>query len=302
MAKAQNKQKSEAKTTEAASTQLTLQPVAAKAMSADVGLPVLRSLAGAAKDETQMQKFQRASQMKKYQAKSALVEAAIKFVRNTPNLDLTALFDKKATAAKIRLNDMLRLAVGTHEIVEKPDGTRTIVVTKAAAAFLPSGTEKKDTAAYKQKDATRANFSRLVTQSMIAAAGAFDLEANVQMDEKTKTLRLSGPKVEKTFGVSEVLLNDQQTEEMKAKPSYTTLADIAAKNRNVDRPSSAAKASGSSPAAPANTIEAFAAICNSFITSLNRFEGSVSKESMRHIDSVDNAIQELRKTLQKAPA
>lgn len=219
-------------------TALPIPTVNAKAMSKDVGLAVIASLASAEDSITQGEQMVALGRKKRYDAQSQLTLAIVKAATNDKSIDLTAAFseDKKL---QNYLNNQIGIALGYRTVMDVPGkkGEQVVSYVKEVYKYFPAPGEDRDTPEYRHKQSTRTNFATRLKQCEMAAASIIADKTKATFDKENGTLRLEGPAVKQQFGVSSVLLNERQTIEnkkdnskieLKEKPSFTAMAARAA--------------------------------------------------------------------------
>lgn len=208
-----------------------------KALSKDVGPYVAKNWNTANTDEEKADALRAGAQKKKYLLLASMTEAIVKAAKNDKSIDLkaTVMQGPEGTKAMAALNDQLNLALGFKEVVSVTKGnttTQKLVWASSIADLMPKPGEKDS-----RKDTLRSNLSHAMKKCAMGALAINERNITAKVDKAEGTLLLSGPSIKKEFGQDKVLLNEKQkipgkkegqTIELKAKPSFTAIADMAA--------------------------------------------------------------------------
>lgn len=206
-----------------------------KALSIEVGPVVIASLAKTYEDEQKATSMLQAVQGKRYDLLSNTTLAIAKAFSADESIDPAAAFTQDRKEAQ-KLNDQLLIALGVREYVDVK-GKQKLVYTKAVSRYFPGPKDAKDDPKTVQKSTLRSNFIHLVKKCAQAAVTIHEKGVTAAYDEEAKTLRISGPTVQKAFGASEVLLNEKQRIEtsngkdplqLEQRPSFQALANLSA--------------------------------------------------------------------------
>lgn len=310
-ASADNKAKAEA------STAVTVPKLNPDALSVDVAPRVLSMLTDAEKAEQKLHEQERKVEGTRYAARKEIVLAMLKAAAADTQIDLHNYY--RDTKAVTRINEQIGLALGwraiTTKTVGKGDKMRTIestVYSPSVSKFFPS--DKDGPTERSKKTNFRTNFLHLIKECGQAAATILAEGMKVEEVPAEQTLMLTGPAVEKHFGVAEVVLNEKQvvpviddetgeqatdTEgkpletKLSVKPSLTAIAKMGAAKR---QPQAAGSGTGKAGAGKAKEPPivgdaAFVSLCETLLKAINRIEGRPTDKQKRAMEQVANAIE-----------
>lgn len=270
------------------------------AMSVNVGPSVLATMDKAYKDEQKANELLSGVEAKRYDVQAQLTQAILKAATEDETIDLSATFAGDPKKMN-NLNNQLGLALGFREVytVKANDGSpiEKIDYSREAFKYFPTAKDTDKTSAeYKRKNTLRGNFLTLVKKCAQAAAGIQTSGAKVELDKDAGTLKLSGPAIEKTFGASEVLLNEKQTVgegetavKLLQKPSYTAIGRMGAEAEGkvlATRPDSRVR-SATSPA------QAIQSICQTLVDACGKLKDVPDDDTKRELSKAQNAIDQL---------
>lgn len=268
------------------------------ALSTEVGPAMLKAYALSFENEQKAHDILNEIEAKRYDVLANTTQAIVKAAKSDKAVNLAAAFGQD-TAEKNKLSKMIDLALGlqVYETVTTTGGSSQVLRTNPAiASYFPTKTDDKDAPATKRKATFRTNWAHLKTKCIQAAHGIISADITVKKDEKSGTLLLSGPAIQKEFGQDQVLLNEKQTipdpknkensVQLKVKPSFTQVARIgaAAEGKVVEiRKDSRAQTA---------TIDADTAVqsqCSQLIASLGKLEKPNDK-TLASLNSLASAI------------
>lgn len=262
---------------EASDTALVPIKINAKALSLDVGVAIIRDLAGTDEAMEKAQAMLANAKTKRYDLQSRLTLAIVKAASNETSINLAHAFndDKKAQTL---LNNQLGLALGFREqIMHK--GKPVIQFVKEVYSYFPAPGEDRETVEYKKKQTTRTNFLHRLKQCCMAASAIISDKTKAEIDKDTGVLKLSGPAVKSQFGATSVLLNEKQTQpdakgkdqKLTEKPSFTAIAARAAEahGKIVNRVSNT-RGAGAGGFKGKTPDEVISAGCEAMIAALNK--------------------------------
>lgn len=206
-----------------------------KALSTDLGPVIIATLAKTYDDEAKANEMLKGIDAKRYDLLANTTMAIVKAYEADDSISSSAAFspDKKVVQ---KLNDQLTIALGVREYQEVK-GKQKLVYAKAVAKYFPTAKDPKGAPATVRKATLRSNFIHMLKKCAQAATAIVEKDMDAKMDTEAGTLLISGPTVEKAFGVKEVLLNEKQNIkvegqdkplELKQRPSFTALGNIAA--------------------------------------------------------------------------
>lgn len=277
-----------------------LATVKASALSTDVGPAVIAALSASVAREDKIKQEVHDLATKRYDMLAKLTNGIVKAAKNDDSIDLNAIFTPGAE--KRKLEQQVGLALGYLEVVEPPKGSKSkakIGTAKSVAKYFPSGRDQKDSVEYRRKQTFRQNFTHQVTKCIQSAAAIISEKMNAEID-KSGTLKLTGPAVEKHFGAPSVLLNEKQTVQngntaiqLKEKPSFTAIGRIAAEKAG--KVLTVRKDSRSTVAEPDTAENAFVSLCDSLVKATNTlYNGSGLSEkqlaALRQVKSVVDTV------------
>lgn len=307
MAKAVVKTKQKGKTdgaTVVASTDVINVPVIKKAaQSLEVGPSVIENLVHFAEKEEQLSRELAELKPKRYDALGRLTLAFIKAAQNDDQINLAAVFssDQKAYNAEL---DKVLIAVGVRHAIMVGNGDKArqrIAYTPEVMKFFPSPKDDGTDPLWAKKNSVRTNFLAQAKKSIMTACGVIDRGITATMDKKAGTLMISGKAVKEVFGRDEVLLDERQkidtgkvdkegkaiTTQLKAKPSFTQLAQIGAAAHGVQvQPRKDSRTSGTSMAPD----KALISLLNSTLQGINKYAGDITDDVKKAMNAVNNAI------------
>lgn len=213
--------------------------VKAGALSVDVGPAVIAGMSKAYEDEQKANTILASVESRKYDMMSQLTAAIVKAAKADESIDLSATLSGDPKKMN-KLNDQLGLALGFREVTvlpatDKVAEIRRIGPAKAVQKYFPGPKDDKNSPEYARKNTIRSNFLHQLKKCAQAANGLIVTNTTYVRDEKSGTLQISGPAVEKAFGQKTVLLNEKQTMgegdakvQLTQKPSFTAVAKLGA--------------------------------------------------------------------------
>jgi len=226
------------------------------------------------------------------------IPAVINIFKNTAKIDPADVFeDARAPKAKQTFDavkiglDLLRVD-DDNNVIDNPD---------LARYFTPRGAEMKklgkDSEAFKARKRFTSNFQTFLKDLCQEAVGLMEIKANVKLDNDTKQLMISGPKVKEIFGENRVTLDGRReyTEgkrkvKLAVKPSFVAVRDIAAQAHGATlRHNAPARTSSLSPQVLDD--ESVGRLVNSMIEVINRLEGKFSDEMRKHFRSLQSTLE-----------
>jgi len=269
----------------------------ASALSRDVGINALREYAAAEVEDGQVKQLAEGVKLRRGRAQVALAIAFYKAAMADKSINLadSLLPAKGNKAAKDKFGAQLRLVVGLSEI----KNGKTVWTPEAREIMMA---EKSDSAEIaKQKASLRVNFSALMTKSAQVALDAVENGVKFEQDKETGFARITDGKgsasVKKHFGVSSVLLNEDQNAmvtdkkgnetkvKLKALPSFTEiLRKVAAAHGKV------AKERGDKRVSLADPIKDLIERCGHMVMAIGKLPAEKSKELTAALESLRNAI------------
>lgn len=269
--------------------------VNAGALSTSVGPMVVAGLAKSYHDEQKAASLMEGVKSKRYDLMAATTEAIVKAAKSDKTIDLTAAFadDKKAQE---RLNTQIGLALGIRAYVENDKGKPRLIYAKEVQKFFPSPKDTKGDPATVQKATLRSNFIHMLKKCAQAASAVVEMKLTMENDKTAGTLKLSGPGIVETFGAKEVLLNEKQTvpgvaggesTQLKAKPSFTKLADMAAAAHGKERKR---RIQTTGTATPVDADTAMESLCSSLVSAISKAETPLSSRMQKALESARSAI------------
>lgn len=235
MAKKAVKKTAKAKEGKAPAQAQELIAVSSKALSTDLGPVIVASLAKTYDEEAKANEMLKGVDAKRYDLLANTTMAIVKAYEADESISSSAAFspDKKTVQ---KLNDQLCIALGVREY-QDIKGKQKLVYSKAVSRYFPTAKDPKGAEATVRKATLRSNFVHMLKKCAQAATAIVEKDMEASVDKETGTLLISGPTVEKAFGVKEVLLNEKQNIkvdgqekplELKQRPSFTALGNIAA--------------------------------------------------------------------------
>lgn len=297
-----------------------LVPLPKSALSVDVGPSCLKLLDKARADHATAQDLMKGVESSKFKVISAVTLAIIKAAKADKNITLSNIYsgDNKL---KNELHNQLGIALGTRMLKEIKDGntvTTRVVPSPAVLDFFPSAGEKKDSPDWARKETLRSNWTTLVGRAAGTACGVVDKGMTAAMDKKAGTLMISGPAVKAHFGADKVLLNENisqvsKDKPLKARPSFTAVRDIGAKENNAapigGKSNTRTGGQGQTTAAPkpVNADDAFRSMASQVAMALGKFSGPLEGKTKDAAEMLLNALQAklqegVSKLIQKAAA
>lgn len=302
--------KTEAKKPKTEKVELPAIALNAKALSTDIGPKVLADLDKSNKEEAKAHELLSGVKTKRYDALSSLTLAIIKAAKADKSIDLNAAFPNDQVGSiprKNRLLDQIGVALGYKELEDTETGQK-VTFAKVTHKYFPGPKDKiksidtetgKVTSRFTpegQKKATfRSNFLHMVTKCTQAAAGLMDdPKTDVAFDESVGTLRLTGPIAKTHFGADSVVLNEKLTDttdggelKLKAKPSFTKIAEIAAEHRGKEH---VRRADSRVTGNVVDTAHAFENLCKTMVTAIEKVDKLTSSQRTA-LESVVSAAQ-----------
>ena len=279
-----------------AKTEQALITVEANAMSRDVGPVVVATLADTYAKENKAQGMLQEVRTKRYDLLSNTTKAIVKAAINDTSVDLSKAFDPDKKTAQA-LNEQLQIALGIREYQTVGDKKR-LVYTKDVQRFFPQPKDKKDDPKTQQKATLRSNFIHLLKKCSQAACAIVDNKIEHDLDKDSGTLLISGAFVEKKFGQADVLLDERQTIpfdngnggttiQLKERPSFTALANIAAQDHGAvlkKKPEPKSKA--------VDPDTAVTSLCATLVKAINKLD-KVTETQRKALESVRSALDTL---------
>lgn len=279
----------------------TLVPIAKSAISKDVGPAAIAALAVAGEDEKKALSVLDGVATTRYKVISSVTMAILKAAKADKNINLAAVFtgDKKQMN---ELQNQLGIALGTREIKTIVDGNNTmqrVVPTAAVSKFFPSAGMDKKSPEFARMDTLRNNWVTLVKRAAQAAEGIISEGLKAEMDKKGGTLRISGPAIKTAFGADSVLLNENTKQggekPLIAKPSFTAIRDIGAKNHDAAVPrgtNTRGAAVATSTPKPVDPDTAFQAMAGQLLMAIGKFSGPLEGKTKEAAERVLNAVSQ----------
>lgn len=286
--------------------------VAEAAKSLTIGPMVIQNLAKANEEDAEAEALKQSSGKRKYESIAQMTLALVKAIKADDGIDAEAVFadDQKRIT---KLNEQLGIALGVREIVTVGKGaaaTQKTQYSKAVAKYFPQPGEEKDTPEYKVKNTVRTNYVAMLKRCTRAALGIVEADMKAEYDKSANTLRISGPAVKTQFGQPSVLLNERQTVEnpnkkgdaieLKEKPSFTAIADIAARERGKSlvrtsntrgRTQPAGTAATQAGQSAANTEQALEMLCKSMVAAVEKLPKKLTAKQVAALESVQSAVE-----------
>lgn len=266
----------------------------AGALSRDVGLKVLSALAKADTDKAKAETMIIESTQKRRDALAMMTLALAKAAQADETINLAAVF-RDDSKAKDLLFRQCRIALGIEEYRQVGKGDKQVmkcVLTKECEKFFPiKGKDNKDTEEGRAKETFRANFTAQLRKAIGAASGLNERGIKAKEDKETGTLLISGPEVEKTFGKSEVLLNEKLKDgetTLKVKPSFTELSRIGERAAGINKPRPPGTPSTPSPVA-VDPDTAVVSQCNVLTGTINKL-GDLTAKQREALESLASVI------------
>lgn len=276
---------------------VTIVPIAAKALSRDVGPKAIAALSRAKDDEDKALKVLDGVATTRYDIIANVTMAIVKAAKIDKNIDLAVSFsgDKKKMN---ELQNQLGIVLGTREIKSTQDGTNVmqrVVHSDAVAKLFNSAGDKKDSPEYARKETLRNNWVTLVKRGAQAACGIIDNDLTATHDKKGGTLRISGPAIKANFGADSVLLNENTKQggdkPLTAKPSFTAIRALGGAKHDaaVPRKSNTRGKTTSTPK-PVDPDTAFQAIAGQLLMAIGKFSGPLEGKTKEAAEMVKNAV------------
>jgi hypothetical protein len=210
----------------------------AKALSLDVGMKALNFMSAYADAEAQVTELEEGLRSNRYEAQKLLTFAIVKAAKNDPAINLADAFSDDKPA-KNKLGKQIRLALGLYRVYQQGSKMRVDWTPEAAARMF--ATDDDDARTANRKESVRTNFATMLTKAMRVSLDIVENNLKVEEDKEFNTLRLTGPAIEKHFGMASVVLNEDQNARvldkrgnvigqkmLKARPSFTEIARHAA--------------------------------------------------------------------------
>jgi hypothetical protein len=264
----------------------------AKAVSKDAGLIALKYVAAYADDALQIEDLEKGIESNRYKAQSTLVYALWNAGIQDKSINLADSFGSEAE--KNRLGKQVRLALGMATL-----GAKNKIVWKPDVAKLMLKDDGDDERTLRRKESIRSNFSTMLTKSMRVALDAIESGHKVEMDKQFNTLRLTGPQIEKHFGLPSIVLNEDQntapvfskqgkvtgTKVLKKRPSFTEMARRAAEAHGktlIVRKDSRTQA--------LDPIKHLVGVCGDLVKAIAKLPKPVPADAKTALEGVNNAI------------
>lgn len=282
----------------------------AGALSTDVGPFVVKNWHQANIDEDKAKELMASAASKRYDLLAQLTAAIVKAAKSDKTIDLTATVKggPEGTKAMALLNDQLYLALGIKHVVTVGKGDKAVpklAYAPSVASFFPSASDDKSSIEAKRKATLRSNLSHSVKKCAMAALGIIERGINATVDKKAGTLLLSGPAIKKEFGQDKVHLNERQTIdgkkegekiELKQKPSFTAIADLAAKSHGKDLRRGTNTRGRGGPAGSGTTlidpVKALEALASSVVKACEAIKQPNDKQ-IDALEKMQNAIEKV---------
>lgn len=186
--------------------------VAPAAMSADVGQKVLLQYGQAYEEGVELKDQLQKVETRQRSQLLLLTEAFVKAAKNDKRINLTALNVKSEKPDDVKeLRQQLEVAIGLRTVAMNADGTRKFEYADWAKPLFPTAQEKQDDkSAWQAKENFRTNFATQFKKCMGAASTIWERGIQIEIDEGTGQLTISGPKVKEHFSVDTVTLNEKR--------------------------------------------------------------------------------------------
>lgn len=280
--------------------------IKAGALSPDVGLYAIRSLAEANKTEGEANNLLGQVKNKRKDVLALVTQAIVKAVKADNTIDVSVAFKMEPKLMNV-LNAQLGLALGFRTVIKVGNGDdakeRLIYHPAVQEYFPPSGKGVDKTAEdYRMKQTTRTNFLHMLKKCAQAASGIIATKTEMKMDKEAGTLRLSGPAIKEHFGASTVLLDEKKKVgegkkqiELNEKPSFTAMAAMGAAKAGkvmVAREQSRKNLLAAAGAGPkVDPVVAFVSIMNMAKDAVNKLPDNVTDAQKKAMEAVQNAIE-----------
>jgi len=220
-------------------TEIFIPEIKSKALSKDVGPAFVRIQAKVDQDTAQAEDLANNAKRSKAAAMADLTLAIIKATKADTAINLALVTDTSADAKRDRdkLFAQIYVATGLKTVAQVGDKKRLVWSPEVQDLFPATGESTEAGTPGAAKATLRSNVSHAYTHAMHAALSIVERNISAEMDKATGTLKISGPEVQKQFGVKEVALNEKRTVvptdkkgkasgdpiELKQIPSYSAL-------------------------------------------------------------------------------
>lgn len=287
---------------EAKGTEVAIPAIKQGALSLDVGPKVLDIIGASARDERQVKELQAGLKTKEYDVQAALVQGIVKAAKADTSIRLENQFvDSKQGRSK--LHTQLYLAMGFKSVVTVgKEGAQKDKVDWASNVRDLIAPQKDDAdSIVKQKNTVRSNLSHQMTKAVQVALAIIDEKIDVKPHAETGSLLLTGPAIQDRFGAPSIVLNEKQTvpitdkkgivtgeKELKAKPSFTEIARMAADAHG--QVLTTRVQSGAGPTIDVN--KHIVDLCGMLVKAVNKLSGELKPEVVQALESVYNAVDE----------
>jgi hypothetical protein len=264
------------------------------ALTLDAGPKALKFIGAFAEGTLAMEDIQGQIESDRYMAQTTLALACYKAATNDKAINLADAFSDD-NAAKNKLGKQIRLALGLAVLSAKGK-----VTDKADVHAAMYATPEDDARIAKKKESVRTNFSTMLTKCMRVALDAVESGYKMELDKGYNTLRLTGPAIEKHFGMASVVLNEDQNaavidkrgkptgdhKPLKVKPSFTEIARRAANSHGkqlVARKDSRTQA--------VDPLKHMVNVCSELVKAIEKLPDEIPDPVRKALESVQSAIE-----------
>jgi hypothetical protein len=192
------------------------------ALSLDVGPVVAKQFASAMADERQAKELAASTAVKRRDGLVITTQAIVKAAKAQKDFDLEDILSKSEQEKDACLA-RIWLALGFKHVIqvgeEGAQKPKMVWVPDVAQYVAPNKKTDGDSVV-KQKNSVRSNMSTLVKKCAVAALQI--VEKGIETKVVDGMLQISGPAVREQFGQTSVLLNENQTVQVKDKKGVAT--------------------------------------------------------------------------------
>jgi len=261
------------------------------AMSTDVGPAVVMGLAKTYEQEEKANEMLNQVKGKRYDLLSNTTLAIAKAFKADDTISAASAFsaDKKEVQ---KLNDQLLIALGIREYADVK-GKQKLVYSKTVSRYFPGPKDEKGKPETVRKATLRSNVIHMIKKCAQAAVTIHEKGVKASMDPESGTLRISGPEVQKTFGASEVLLNEKQTvqhgetaTQLSERPSFQALANMSAADHGATTKQGSSDRTNKVVTDPEAVIEQ---LCKQLVTAIGKLKEVTERQKVA-LESAASAI------------
>lgn len=292
----------------APSKEVAIPTINSKALSLDVGPRVVKTMSSVTADEQQSKELARGAELKRREGLILSTAAIVHAAQNDKSIHLEDVVSK-SEQVKDRLLEQLWIACGFKHVIQVGEEGKQkpkLVWTEEVAPYVHAKKKEDSEELFKKKMSVRANLSTLMKKAAQAALFIVENKIEHKIDKDSGQMMISGPAVTKEFGQSSVMLNENQTVQVKDKKGVATGETVKLKSAPSFQAlaTKAAEAHGRVVAPrvdsrkeviadPEKEVEAMAKRFVAVLAGLAKLDVELKAETKAALDSVYNAIDEL---------